>query len=48
MWWFVILTGFLIASAQSFYYQTFNGLSLFGLMLVMLGAGFVLLKGIDK
>lgn len=48
MWWFVIFIGFVIASTQSFYYQTFNGLSLFGLMLVLLGAGFVLLKEIDK
>jgi hypothetical protein len=48
IWWIVLLTGFGIASWQSFFHQTFNGASLFGLMLVLLAAGFILTKEIDK
>lgn len=48
MWWIVLLTGFGIACWQSFFYQTFNGASLFGLMLVLLSAGFILTKEIDR
>lgn len=48
MWWVILFIGFLIASTQSFFFQVFNGLSLFGLMLVLVSAGFILTKEIDK
>lgn len=48
MWWFVIFVGFVIASTQSFFYQVFNGLSLFGLMLVFLGTGVIVMKGLER
>jgi len=48
MWWWMLLIGFMIASVPSMVYQTFNGLSLFGLMICLLAAGFILLKEVDR
>lgn len=48
MWWWILFIGFLIASTQSFFFQVFNGLSLFGVMLVLLSACFILIKEYDK
>lgn len=48
MWWIVLLVGFVIASIPSMLWQNFNGMSMFGLMIVMLAAGFILLKEVDR
>jgi hypothetical protein len=48
MWWFTLFIGFLIAATQSFFYQTFNGLSLLGMMMMLLAAGFIVTKGMEE
>ena len=48
MWWWILFIGFMIASVQSFYYQTFNGLSLFGLIICLVAAGAIFRKEIDQ
>lgn len=48
MWWLVLFIGFSITATQTFFYQTFNGASLVGLMIVLLASGFILTKEIDR
>lgn len=48
MWWFVLFIGFLMAATQSFFYQTFNGLSLVGMMMMLLATGFILTRGMEE
>jgi hypothetical protein len=48
MWWFFLFVGFFTAASQSFFYQTFNGLSLLGMMVMLLSAGFIVTKEIDR
>jgi len=48
MWYWMLLIGFTIASIPSMVYQVFNGISMLGLMICLLSAGFILLKEVDR
>ena len=48
MWRWIMFFGFIIAVTPSMFYGVWNGLSMFGLMLCFLSAGFILREEMDK
>lgn len=42
MWWIVMLIGFVISVSPTMLFDVWNGASLFGLMVCMLAAGFIM------
>jgi hypothetical protein len=41
MWVVALIVGFVIAVTPTMFYQTWNGLSLLGVMIVLLAGGFI-------
>jgi hypothetical protein len=48
MWVFVLIVGFVIANVPSMFWGVWNGLSLLGLCICILSAGFILREEMEK
>lgn len=48
MWWIMMMFGFIVAITPSLAYGVWNGMSLLGLCICILSAGFIMKEGFDE